>query len=650
TTETGKSLSLIGGGVEISEGAVVAPSGRLNLASVASSGEVVPAAAGLEIKGAAALGDLSVIEGSALITQEGGGIYIRAEQFVLDDSSIIAGSGAEGSVIDIRVKRLDTIGDAWTDEDDEADEIGDIDSYSVWILSTTQNEKQGGNLIIKAGGTVNFSDTLVMANSGMGDLQENEEDNISIMPAQENRPPFSIIPAQENRQPFSIMPAQENRHPLGDAGDIFISAAQLNLSDTLISSDTYGAGQGGDIALEINGKITLVNDTLIFVNAYEKSGRQAGNAGTILLKGEMLDVINSTITSATAGAGHGGSVTLEIKGPVFLDEAVILVSSTLVEFVDAATGARSIIPPTGNSGQVLIKADKITFRNSGIISATYASGKGGGVEIHARNAVVFTDPEGEPADELYGIFADSLSADAGGGDAGEIRIETPRLLLADGAVISTSTHGGGEANDIHISTNKFDLEQARITSTSTGNGDAGDIAISARDTLTIRKNGAISTQTLEAQGGNITLDVGRLAYLLHGGIATNVYGGMGSGGNIKLAAPEFTVLNSSAVIAGAAGGDGGNIRIVSEQFMPSADSLIDASSELGIDGNIETVPPDTNIGAKLLVLPDDYLDADKHLATPCARIAENISTFNLIDSRGVPASHDDWLRGGPLLE
>ncbi|MCP4696307.1 MAG: filamentous hemagglutinin N-terminal domain-containing protein, partial [Gammaproteobacteria bacterium] len=120
TTETGKSLSLIGGGVEISEGASVAPSGRLNLASVASPGEVVLAADGLEIKGAAALGDLNVIEGSALITQEGGGIYIRAEQFVLDHSRIIAGSGAEGSVIDIRVKRLDTIGDAWTDEDDEA--------------------------------------------------------------------------------------------------------------------------------------------------------------------------------------------------------------------------------------------------------------------------------------------------------------------------------------------------------------------------------------------------------------------------------------------------------------------------------------------------------------------------------------------------
>ncbi|MCP4702122.1 MAG: filamentous hemagglutinin N-terminal domain-containing protein [Gammaproteobacteria bacterium] len=623
-TETGKSLSLIGGDVEIGEGAVVAPSGRLNLAGIASPGEVVPAADGLEMKGFSTLGDIKVAGESVLAARNGGEVYIRAEQFVLDHSSIISStkSGADGGAINIRVNRLDTVGEVRTSDGDETDP----DDYSVWIAGSTQNEARGGDVTIQAGGAINLNNTLVMANSGTGDILEDEEDN------------------------FTVTPSPDNRHPLGDAGNILITAEELNLSDTIISSDTFGAGQGGNIVLEASGKITLSNVSRVLVDAYERSGPQAGNAGTILLRGDILDVIgDSAISSATAGAGHGGSITLDIKESVLFFDSKILVRSTFVEFIDADTGARTFIPPTGNSGHVLIKAAEVTLDNSDIISATQGTGQGGNVDIHARNSVIFKDLEREQDDE-NGIFADSASTDADAGNAGEIRIETSRLLLSEDMIISTSTQGGGEANDIHLAVDNLDMEDgALIATASDGSGDAGDITISVRDTLNVQ-NSAISTEALKAQGGNIALDVGRLAYLQHGDIATNVHGGMGSGGNIELTAPAFTVLNDSDIIAGAAGGDGGNIRIVSEQFMPSASSLIDASSELGIDGNIETTPPDTNIGTKLLVLPDTYLAADKHLATPCrARIVENISTFNLIDSWGVPTFHDDWLRGGSLF-
>ena len=96
--QEGETLSVIGGDIEITggllpdtgqaESSLRAPGGRINIAGVASPGEVVPAESDLDAESFAKLGDVTISDGSfATVTSQGAGnVYIRGENFVIDNS------------------------------------------------------------------------------------------------------------------------------------------------------------------------------------------------------------------------------------------------------------------------------------------------------------------------------------------------------------------------------------------------------------------------------------------------------------------------------------------------------------------------------------------------------------------------------------
>ena len=158
----------------------------------------------------------------------------------------------------------------------------------------------------------------------------------------------------------------------------------------------------------------------------------------------------------------------------------------------------------------------------------------------------------------------------------------------------------------------------QITARSTGIGDAGSVTVSAFRLL-LGNGAAISTEagTSAASGGNITLSVVDLLYLTASEINTSVKGETGNGGNIAIASPSV-VLDRSQIIAQAIEGHGGNITITADEFVASPDSVVSATSQVGISGTIEIIGPRVDLNGALVVLSSELRSAAAVLRNSCA--------------------------------
>ena len=158
----------------------------------------------------------------------------------------------------------------------------------------------------------------------------------------------------------------------------------------------------------------------------------------------------------------------------------------------------------------------------------------------------------------------------------------------------------------------------QITARSTGSGDAGSITVSAVRLL-MNNGAAISTEaeTSTASGGNITLHVRDLLYLVSSEITTSVKGETGNGGNIAIDS-QLVILNHSRIIAEAIEGHGGNITITAGEYIPSSDSTVSATSQLGISGTIEINGPRVDVNGALVVLSSELRGRVAVLREACA--------------------------------
>lgn len=392
----------------------------------------------------------------------------------------------------------------------------------------------------------------------------------------------------------------------GDGGDITIQADQLTVDGVRIAAETFGPGRAGDIRLELGGA-TLTNGAQISATSRGEGtgGSLTVNAtGDIGITGRFDARFRSGLFSNSNAAGDGGSVKVDTAGDIWVDEGRIL-TRTL--------GA-------GNAGTLNVQARNLTLTNG----AQMFSGIGDLVE---QGGAV----EG---------FED------GRGVGGDVTVRVEETLSISGrdsenfasGIFSNAQIGLGRAGNATVSARNINItDDGTISSLSTGNsrGDAGDIIVSASDSLAL-DGGSITAEARSADGGNISVRVGSLVDVLDSEITATVAGGAGDGGNIDID-PTFVVLDNGQVIANAFGGAGGNIRIVAEQFIATPDSVVQASSELGIDGEVVIDAPATDLSAGVSNLPSDFLDAASLLSARCgARHAKSVGSFTVLGHGFIP--------------
>jgi hypothetical protein len=475
----------------------------------------------------------------------------------------------------------------------------------------------------------------------------------------------------------------------GPAGDIRIEAGEIELSDgALIDSSAFGIGDGGDIVMQVG--------RFVSVSGYDGSGQGSGMiarsdsptaaAGDIRIGPVAADDSiaidfrdGGWIGNTADGEGPGGDVTVDA-------------GNGTIDFSGAdADGYASRIYTTalddGDAGDILLKAGDIRFSGgAGVTASTEGRGDAGRIEVTAdRLELKGGNPYGENKDGFgSGIYARTRTPDAEPGEAqgGEISIDVSRLVIRDGALITSNTEGTGDGGSIDVAAGELTIYgdgagaiteppaesqmEWRETHPPRGasdyvsgiyassemaegaSGDAGGVFIDA-DRVRLTDRGQITTAAENAGGGAMEISIADTLFMFNGRITTSVQFGKGNGGDITISEPQFVILNHSDIIAQAYEGQGGNILIVTDQFLRSADSIVDASSRLGIDGNIEIVSPEADLSKVLTVLPADYLDAARWMETPCeARSGEAVSRFVITGRDGVPPPCDGVL-GSPVL-
>ncbi|HBB30788.1 MAG TPA: hypothetical protein DC064_02885 [Cyanobacteria bacterium UBA9273] len=423
-----------------------------------------------------------------------------------------------------------------------------------------------------------------------------------------------------------------NSTGVGDAGNLEIDVKRVVVQDGgRVSASTSGTGNAGNLTIRNADSVEIIgtaaNGQISSSLSFDTSG--SGNAGNLTIATKTLAVRDGgEVSASTSGLGSAG--TLDVSA----SESVEVTGIS----PDSRTPSRLFFDSSGvgDAGILTVKTNRLIVSDGGQVSAaTSGTGRGGILDINARELVQVSGTAGELASSL---FFDSRGA----GDARGIIIKTGQLNVEDGGQVTVSGSSSGAAGDLEITANNiFVNNQAKLQATNTsgagnirintqgltvqngseisvsgtGTGVSGNLEISA-GAIFLNTQGNLLARTQSGEGGNILLDAeGDILLRYNSNILTEALG-TGNGGNIIITAGNFVMAilpENSDIAATAIQGRGGNIFVTAagifgfslpERLVRTPESDLSAASQLGISGVREI---DTRDNIRLNALPTDFL-------------------------------------------
>jgi len=404
-------------------------------------------------------------------------------------------------------------------------------------------------------------------------------------------------------------------------GAVTISGRVLELVGSNIVSTTNENADAGDITLTATERLTLLNlggsndvPSGILSNSFATDGNGIlGTPGDILIDTPILEMSGGSRINTTSGSsGNGGNVLLNTQKISMSGQTSGLDPEDLFnfgEFQPTGVFTRSIggscLGPCGDAGNVTISTDSIVL-NAGaqINSGTTTDGRGGEIVVHATTNIFITGTleDGTPG----GVLSLTTGTGPGSGDGGAIALTSGEsFTLSDRATISASSDGPGNA---------------------------GNIQLTATDTILL-DGATVTTEAAQASGGNIKLTAQDLIRLNDSTISSSVQGdATTAGGNINID-PDFIILQNSKILAKAVQGQGGNISLIANNaVLVDPLSVLDASSALGVSGSVDIQAPIQNLSGTLAPLPEETVPVTALYGARCAAgSGGHFSTF--VDSK-----------------
>ena len=337
-----------------------------------------------------------------------------------------------------------------------------------------------------------------------------------------------------------------------------------------------------------------------------QGGNLTASSGQVLL-GSVASpgLVNLALTSG----GQQGNLTLNYDniqnfGNIQISDGTLINTSGIgggrVEIKGgnvALSAARIYALTLGNiDGRGIdISAQKLRVQDGSQISTlTLGDGAGGNINIRATDSVEFSGLGIEGYQQLIIKYLASglidpldpqfvlLNTTAGAGAAGDIKIDTGRLLMREGAVFGGITFGPGNGGNLSIRANTFEMVASGsnngTTKGSTGAG--GNVTIDVQ--RFIMRDGSImgSTSYSDARSGNMTIKAAESVELSNTisrtavatGISTLTIGSTGKAGDITIDTKRLTLSGGSAFTLGSGvsvggvlfstnGGPGGNLTV-----------------------------------------------------------------------------------------
>jgi filamentous hemagglutinin family protein len=502
-------------------------------------------------------------------------------------------------------------------------------------------------------------------------------------------------------------------------GDIKLMGGTLTAEQGRIELGSVRSGQvslGSDFALsypavQTSGDIRLSQQAL--VDARGGSVIQVQGHDVSLTDGSLFFIQNQGLQS-------GGQIrvnaarSLEVSGT---DSKGRIASGLSSEAIDTGAGANLLISTqqllvqngariiatsyrSGTAGNVTVSAsDLLTIRNGGTIgSITYGEGSGGDVTISATNSVT-----------LIGVgavnFLPSIltAVTFGRGNAGNLIVNTSRLTLQDGGVVSGSTLASGNAANVTVNATEFVelsgivplgaetpsfigaaaplvsgslqrisrlplkpsgnsgnvvintgrlsiTDSARVNVRNLGTGEAGTLQINAGSVF-LDKEGSITATTASGQGGNLILQVQNLLLLRNASQISATAFGNGNGGNIKIDASSIVAIptENSDISANSVNARGGNVTINTSgifgiQFRPQETPLSDITAtgaNSALNGTVQLNINQLDPTSGLVALPTTVVDSSRLIAQGCP--ANQGNSFVITGRGGLPPTPEQQL-------
>ncbi len=486
--------------------------------------------------------------------------------------------------------------------------VNSTDNLNFTIDSTNNKNRVGNNLFhsfkefsIPTGGSAVFNNPTDVVNI-INRVTGGSISNID-----------GLIKANGNANLFLINPA----------GIVFGKNARLDIGGSFF-------GSTAESIKFADGEFSAINTTtepLLSINV--PLGLQMGsNSAAIEVQGDGYtstsndsDLFSPFIVTSFNGlrVKRGNTLAL-LGGDVSLNGGVVTADSGNVELGGVNSGLVNINSTT--QGRILdYRQDNIqAFGDIKLSSKALANASGtgsGSIQLQARNisikdgSKVFIQSRGiESGAEIKATVTDSieiigtspnrsftsafLTNAVGIGDAADITISTPHLLLSGGGVISSETFDSAKGGNIKINA----LESLQITKTSLRNpitfgdiltysfssGKAGNINIYTKDLSIIGQN-ITSANYATGNSGNISVSAKNLT-ILDGGIIASTTLGIGSGGDvtvnsqsIKLKGFDFNNFTPSSFGASTTGmGNAGNLTVNTRSLLLENGGRIDSST------------------------------------------------------------------------
>jgi filamentous hemagglutinin family protein len=563
--DTGKTLALLGGNLELQGGILTANRGRIELGSVAGESlvSISPAPQGFTLgyEGVRNFQDIQLSQQAAAdASGEGGGdIQVRGRRLSLRDGS--------------------------------------------QIRANTRGSQAGGNVTVTA-------------------------DEVEL-----------IGRSADSTQPSGLL-ARVEETATGNGGDVRINARRLSVQNgARVAAASRGQGAAGNVTIRASEAVEIIGPVFTQISASTEGG---GSAGDVSIEtGRLIARDGGQVVNSTFGAGGAGELTVNA-------DRVELIGRSADSNQPSGLLARVEETATGNGGNLQINTRRLSVQNGARVAAASrtlaplnpaSQGQAGNVTIRASEEV-----------EIIGPALTQISASTGGaGNAGDVRIETGRLIARDGGQVINSIFATGSAGELTVNADEVELIGrsadstqpsgllARVEETATGNG--GDVRINARR-LSVGDGARVSVASRGQQGipGDITLQT-RDIQLRNGVISATAIRGAAKG-NIDIATETIVLLRQSGVLTDAQNPQGGSNILIAPPpgenlvLFQSPDSIINASGQLTIQGNIQFSSPD--------VPQVEVVDPAEQIAqNPCTR--GQGSEFTITGSGGLPPSPNDAL-------
>jgi filamentous hemagglutinin family protein len=356
-------------------------------------------------------------------------------------------------------------------------------------------------------------------------------------------------------------------------------------------------------------------------------------SGLSVLPGQALGLIGGDIflegarVNAIDGQIELGSVASQ--SAIALHPGWMFNYENVEQFQDIGLNQTATVDTSGiGGGKIGLQGRNISLKDGSLISAnTVGMGTGGGITVNASKSLELTG-----ANPSIGLTSNLVASVLPGatGIGGNVKIETGRLYLADGARISTGTSGNGNAGDLSVRAIKIeaigsllDLESnsglyttvlpgatgkggdltvdtqqlnltngARILAGTFGFGDSGDLFVRAEEivatgiTVSDKFPSGLLTTVLPGgtgKGGNLTVEAQRI-YLADGAIFSAGTAGTGDSGDLNVRAKEISATDNVGLeqlpsglfttVLPEATGRGGNLTVETDRLFLANGAVI----------------------------------------------------------------------------